>query len=173
MATSTFTAGQRLTAAFMREAYPKGVIAQGIRTSNKTFTTVTGYLRLDSIPLLNGRVYLIMAQNLRVDISAGAAANDHYKFEIRYDGTGAAATTTSTEIGRSELTSASTSTAQDDSFPPAIGWVLPSADVTGSFLLTATRTAGAATVAVQADTGGIFLTVFDMGFTVADSGVDI
>lgn len=165
--------GNRFTAARIAAAFPAGVIAQGNRTSNKTFTTITGYLRLDSVPLLDGRSYMIVAHNLRIDVSAGAAANDHYKFDLRYDGTGAAATTTSAEIGRSELTTASTSTAQDDSFPPVIGWVNPSADATGSFLLTATRTAGGATVAVQADTGGVWLTVFDMGIAVADTGVDV
>lgn len=173
MAQKTIGAGTRGTAALFDGAYPGGVIAQGIRTSNKTFTTVTGYLRVDGVALLDDRAYMVIAHNLRIDISAGAAANDHYKFEIRQDLTGAAATTSSTEIARSELTSASTSTAQDDSFPPCIGWVFPTADVTGSFLLTATRTAGSATVAVQADTGGILLSVIDMGLAVADTGVDV
>lgn len=165
-------AGTRLTAAVLRGMFPAGVIAQGNRTTNKSFTTITGYLRLDDVELVDGRAYMIVAQNLRIDISGGAAANDHYKFDLRYDGTGAAATTTSAEIGRSELTTASTSTAQDDSLPPAVGWVIPTADVTASFLLCATRTAGGATVAVQADTGGVWLTVFDMGVAVADTGVD-
>ncbi len=171
MATSTFTALQRLTAAFMRDAYPQGVIAQGNRTSNKTFTTITGYLRVDNVELLDGRCYMITAQNMRISVTAGAAASDHYNFDLRYDGTGAAATTTSTEIGRAELSSDSTT--EDNSAPIVVGWVNPTADATGSFLLCATRTAGGATVAVQADNGGIWLTVIDMGIAVADTGVDV
>jgi hypothetical protein len=174
VATTTFTAGQRLTANFMRLAYPMGVIAQGIRTSNKAFTTTeTGYLRLDDVDLIDGRAYMIVAQNLRVAIAGTRTANDHAKFVVRYDGTGAAATTSSTEIGRSE-NSTGTPTVQNDSFPPAIGWVLPTADVTGSFLLSAIETnSTTATYEVQADPGGVLLTVFDMGIAVADSGVDV
>ena len=132
---------------------------------------MTGYLRLDGVSLVNGKSYVVLAQNIRIDISGTVAATDHYKFEIRADYTGAAAGTGSTEIGRSEISSAGTTL--DDTAPPVFGWAKPSSDVTASFLLTATRVAGAATVSVQADTGGIWLTVIDMGWAVADTGVDV
>lgn len=170
MALPTIEVGDLVTADLLG-TFPAGVIAFGNRTTNKAFTTITGYLRVDGVPLLNGRTYMITAQNIRLSITAGAAANDHYKFDLRYDGTGAAATTASTEIGRCEITS--DTNADDDSAPIVVGWVYPSADATGSFLLSATRVTGAATCEVQADSGGIWLTVFDMGVAASDTGVDV
>jgi len=166
--------GEPLSADELNTYAPLGVVAQGNRGSSKTgITSLVGYLRVDGVPLVNGRAYMVVAQNLRLAISGTTpGTSDHFKMTITYDGTGSAAGTGSTEIGRSEFSPIASGTA-DDTMPPIIGWVLPSADVTGSFLLTAQRTAGVATYDVQADTGGIWLTVIDMGAAVADTGVDI
>jgi len=174
MAQRNLNAGNRWTAALISGAYPAGIIGYANRTSNKSFTTVVGYLRLDSIPLTAGRAYMVMAQNLRLDISVTGGATDHIKFAITYDLTGAAAGTGSTELGRSEGSWPTSGTGVDDSVPPVIGWLFPASDVaSASFLLTVVRTAGSGTYAVQADSPGINLTVVDMGIAVADTGTDI
>jgi hypothetical protein len=174
MALDPWYVGEPLSADELNTYAPLGVVAQGNRGSNKTgITALVGYLRIDGVPLVTGRAYMVLAQNLRVGISGTTpGTTDHFKMTVTYDGTGAAAGTGSTEIGRSEFSPIAAGTA-DDSLSPITGWVLPSADATGSFLLTAQRTAGVATYDVQADTGGIWLTVVDMGYAVADAGVDI
>lgn len=174
MAQRDLNAGNRVTAARLSGAFPAGIVGYANRTSNKSFTTVTGYLRLDSIPLVSGRAYLVMAQNLRLDISVTGGATDHIKFAITYDLTGAAAGTGSTELGRSEGSWPTSGTGVDDSLPPILGWLFPSSDVaSASFLITVIRTAGSGTYAVQADSPGINLIVADMGLAVADTGTDI
>jgi hypothetical protein len=173
MAQRDLNAGNRWTAARISGAFPAGIIGYANRTSNKSFTTVTGYLRLDSIPLVSGRAYLVMAQNIRVSISVAAGATDHLKFAITHDLTGATAGTGSTELGRAEASFPSYGTTFNDTIPAVLGWVFPTSDVTASFLLTATRVAGSGTYAVQADTPGINLIVSDMGLAVADTGTDI
>lgn len=166
MAQKDLLAGSRLTATLLDGAYPQGVIAQGNRTSAKaTISTESGYLRVDSVALESGRTYMIVAQNLRVTQTVGT---DHFKFNLRYDGTGASATTSSTEIGRDELT-----TSTSDSIGPVMGWVNPGSDATGSFLLSLVRTSGTGTATVNADTGGVWLTVIDLGVAVTNTGVAV
>jgi hypothetical protein len=148
------------------------ILARGNRTSNKTLVlTETGYLRVDNCALVGGHAYMVICANVRLNVTTLGAATDHYKIALRYDDTGVAATTASTEVGRAE-TSAD-STAADNSFPPIIGFVFPTVDVLGSFILTANFTNNAPTTALQADTPGINLVVVDLGETVTDTGVDI
>lgn len=148
------------------------ILARGNRTSNKSFTTETGYVRIDNVAMIGGHSYVVIAANLRISLAGTVAATDHYRANIRYDDTGTAATTTSTEIGRSEMTCGA-STASNDTLAPVIAMVNPSVDVLGSFLLTIARTAGAATVSMQADSPGINIVVIDLGESVTDTGVDI
>jgi len=164
--------GEPLAADELNTYAPLGIIAWGNRGSNKSLsTTNTGYLRIDGVPMKNGKTYAVVAANVRLSITTSVGASDHYVIDVRQDLTGAAATTASTEIGRSEMTAANTTS--DDSFPPIIALVHPSADVTGSFLLSARFVAGAITAALQADSPGINLFVVDLGYAVADTGVDI
>jgi len=172
MAIDSWFVGRPLSADDLNDAYPLGIIALGNRGSNKALsTTNTGYLRVDGVALKNGRTYAVVAANIRLSITTSVGASDHYTADIRQDLTGAAATTASTEIGRSELTAANSTS--DDTYPPIIALVHPSADVTGSFLLSARFVTGAITASLQADSPGINLFVVDLGIAVADTGVDI
>lgn len=177
MALQPWTSGELVTAVRLNAYGPIGEVGKGVRLTQKTGITgtETGVLRIDLISLFAGRTYRVTASGLRISYTGTVAATDHYKFTLRQqDGTVAvpvSATTTSTEIGRSEAgLSASNSF---DNFAPIISNVAPGADSVTSFLLSFNRTTGAAVPTVQADGGGILLLVEDMGWSVGNNAINL
>lgn len=144
------------------------IVAQGNRStasSTTSGTTEMGILRLDNLVLKNGNAYEFVCGNIRPNVSV---ATDHFVLRLRYSSAGAA-TTASSEIGKTEMTEASAS-----SYPQPTGWVVPGADTTtGSIILSVARSSGTGTFATNPDTGGLWLTVLCRGVSVADTGVDL
>ncbi len=173
MAQKAIGPGTRGNADFFDGAYAGGIIASHRRATNKAFdTTETGYIRLDDVPLLGGRSYLVIADSLRVAIAGTRTVNDHVKFTIRQNNSGVA-TTASTEIGRAE-NSTGTGSGSNDTVPNVIAVLNPASDLNASFLLSAVEVPSTtATYAVQSDTGNIGLTVYDMGLQGVDTGTDV
>lgn len=149
------------------------IVAQGNRstassTIGTTVNVATGILRLDNLVLKAGNEYQFICGNIRPTISTPGA---NFKFFLAYSAAGAA-TTSSTEIGRSE-TNPGIST---NSWPQPTGWVIPGSDTTTASVLLAgvrTNSAAASTLVTNADTGGLWLTVVCRGVGVADTGVDV
>lgn len=173
MALPDIEVGDEVTADLLN-SLPKGVVYQGNRTSTAGATsagTELGLLRLDDMVLLSGRCYQVIANNPRPDLTT---VTDRVKFTLRYNSAGTA-TTSSTEIGRSEIRNQEATTGFDiNNFPQPMGWINPTSDTTtGSVMLSVARATGAGTVTVPPDTGGLWLTVIDHGMAVADTGVDV
>lgn len=170
MAQKDLLAGLRWTSGLADGAFPRGVVARGERTSTKVITnTEAGFHRIDAVPIYSGRSYMVMAHGLRVSVTG--TFPDHYAFRCRYSTSGAA-TTSSTEIGRSELTVAATGAL--DNASALFGFVEPNADVTGSFIFTVIRSAGSGTSpTLQVDGGSIYFRVVDLGIAVPSSGTDL
>lgn len=170
MAGKGLAAGTRLTAAALDGAYAQGVVAQGNRTTAKAVTgSEVGVLRLDGLVLKSGNTYLFAAHGLRIT-GSGTPANAHFACRIRYNGT-ATAGTGDNEIGRCEWTE--NSALAYDSAPVVLGWVNPAVDTTsGSCLLTVVQSSGTATSPqLNNDSGGMWLSVIDLGVAVPNTGV--
>lgn len=151
---------------------PGTVIARGRRTTSSTGTTSeVGVLRLDGVSLISGRLYAVRTGLLALN---GTVATDTFFARIRYDTTGANATTSSTILPGAD--------AQDEendaswhSTKSISALYVPGANQTVSFLLTAGRLIGSGTVTLQATATDrlIEMLVTDLGVDVGDTGVDI
>lgn len=145
----------------------KGIVAWGNRTTNSsTTTTEVGVLRIDNIPIVNGRAYRIWTSPMQVYSNI---TNDVVDAKIRTN-TAGAATTGSAQLGAS-LGNVQTSTGT--SFPEARTgqWIYNSA-TTGSLsiLLSVARRTGSGNAQIL---GGMDLVVEDIGLVQPDTGVDI
>lgn len=149
---------------------PQGAIKRGNRTtSSSTTTTETGVLRIDSIPILNGRFYKVCTSGLILNSTVAADL-----IEIRIRGnTGGVATTGSTQFGSLADSSYSASASQKVQSVQSI-WV-GVADVTLSVLLSVARVSGTGTVGipVTAPQYNIDMWVEDLGPDPTDTGTDI
>lgn len=141
------------------------VVKRHRRFSTKAYTTETGFIRLDDIPVYAGYGYLVGALRLRPTM---ATTTDRCKFQIRFTEDGTNATISSPSIlGRAE---GAHSISQDLWVP-----FYPVVDETLSLLLTCQRVGGAtSTSTIQADESGVdlFLCMFDPNGT-ASSGTDV
>ena len=161
-----FPAGTRLTAARLG-ALPKGIIARARRDTNTAIVSAeTGVLRLDGVPIRNGRVYRIYTNQLVLD---GDSTGDVGRASIRVS-TAGPATTSSTLLGVLQLTVPT----------PALPWgapmsvdYYPTADGTLSVLLTISRLAGTGTGVRLLASEGIDLTVEDMGLDPGNTGINL
>ena len=145
------------------------VVSRGNRATASSATsggTELGVLRVDGVNLIGGHSYMVIADHLRPDLTV---TTDRAKYTLRWNDTGVAATTSSTELGRTEAAGGDL-----NSMGVIIGWVHPAADVSGaSFILTISRPSGTGTVTALADTGGMNITIIDVNLTVPDTGVDL
>lgn len=141
----------------------RGVVKFANRPTNKSCTTATtAILRLDSVPLLAGRTYRIVATGIRGDTDTSTG---RYKTEIRMNTSGTAVVGTPS-IRRVE--------AGDTDSAHVEKYYTPATNQTISLLLTANCYAGAATVNILGtDEGGIDMWVEDMGPAIADTGTDL
>jgi hypothetical protein len=149
---------------------PQGMIKRANRTtSSSTTTTEVGVLRLDGIPIKNGRVYKLCTAGL---ILNSTVAGDLIEIRIRGN-TAGQATTGSTQFGSLADSSQSASASQKVQSVQAI-WV-GVADVTLSVLLSIARVTGTGTVGipVTAPTYNIDMWVEDLGPDPTDTGNDV
>lgn len=78
-----------------------GVIARARRITAKTpITTEAGYLRLDDIPVINGRTYRISTSPLTLDSTVVAEVGVARIRAVQAVSTGTQATTSSTQLGQ-------------------------------------------------------------------------
>lgn len=163
--TDPFRALERLPAASLNQAVRR-IHRRGQRTATKTgITAEAGVLRVDNIPVLEDYAYMITISNFGID---GAAATDVGLIRIRYDITGAAATTASTQLSAIRLT---VDSATEYPIMPFMAFYFPATDHDLSLLMTAQATVG--TIGILPDSSGLDLVVIDLGPDPGDSGVDI
>lgn len=144
-------------------------IARGRRVTNSTAAAAeTSVLRVDDIPVVNGRLYHITTNPLQID---STVANDICRINLRIDETGADATTASTVMALTQLRQ--TDAAQSEQ--TMVGAVRPaSANGLWSVLLTTSRPAGTGNISlVGGATIPIDLLVIDLGPDPTDTGVDL
>lgn len=150
-----------------------GVIARGVRTTNSTGTTTeVGVLRIDDIPIFEGRLYRVALATSC--IYGSTAANDLLEGRLYYSLTGAAAV----GVNLFGTLSIESRTAGGAQYTDGTSTFLPSPVVTGagtgtlSVLFTVLRTAGAGTVSIPASASyPVHMVVEDMGVDPGDTGV--
>lgn len=152
-----------------------GVIARGYRiTSSGTTTTEIGVLRLDDIPIFEGRLY--RAQMATSCIYNSTVLNDLIEGRFYYSLTGPA-TTADTLFGTLSI---ETRTAGGAQYTDGTCAFLPSPLTPGvgsgnlSVLFSILRTAGVGTISMPASASyPIHMIVEDMGPDPGDTGVDV
>lgn len=150
-----------------------GVIARGIRTTNSTGTTTeVGVLRIDDIPVFEGRLYRVALATSC--IYGSTAANDLLEGRLYYSLTGAAVVGTNM-FGTLSI---ETRTAGGAQYSDGTTTFLPSPVATGagtgtlSVLFSVLRTVGAGTVSIPANTTyPVHMIVEDLGVDPGDTGV--
>lgn len=170
MAITEFDVGDIVTADTLNESYPLGTIARARRTTatGNVTTTETGVLRLDSVPLIAGHQYEICTSDINMDTSV---ANDVGTVRFRIDVTGAAATTTSTQIQQMRNT---IDNATDSNVIPMQAFYHPASNETLSVLLTLQRASGTGNIIIFCSSVDILdMQVIDHGVAPSDTGVVI
>lgn len=143
------------------------VLARGRRTTNTAAvtTTETGVLRVDGVPVLANRAYLVMLPSINMDSSV---TGDLITASIRVSTSGAA-TTASTRIGMLRNVDPGTSPVFS-----TFAYFFPTADGTASFLLSFVRTTGTGNVFMfYSATDYLDMIVAGYGLAPADTGVVI
>jgi hypothetical protein len=167
---TTVFAGDPVMADEANEALKSGtVIARGRRETSSTASgSEQSVLRVDSIPVVSGRLYGIETSALLLDTSV---ANDIARGILRVDTTGAAATTASTSVttGQTRLADATignTVTLKTTTAATATGsW---------SVLLSTSRVSGSGNISITGTSGQpIEIIVTDLGVDPGDTGVDL
>lgn len=149
------------------------VIARGFRTTSSTATTTeVGVLRLDNIPVFEGRLYRVWLATSALWNSTVAADLMEGRF---YYGFGATATPAVIGTNLFGVLSIAARSAAGAQFSGSVGSFLVSPG-TGimSVLLTVLRTAGAGSVSITSSASyPIHLVVEDIGPDPGDTGIDI
>jgi hypothetical protein len=151
---------------------PHGIIAYGNRASNSSGTiSEIGVLRLDNIPIVNGRMYEIVTGPLVLLSNVG---NDCVAAKLHVNTAGTATTSSGTTAGQFLQKNV---TGSETAFPSSECLsAIYNPGVTGSLsvLLSVARTVGTGTVSINAGFGsGLEMWVKDLGLAVSDTGVDI
>jgi len=161
-----------LTVTGASSAVALGIVAWGNRTTTSTTFTSTeqGVLRLDSIPVVNGREYLIVVPAW---IPNSTVASDAIETFFRVSTSGAATTSSTQMEGGTVMNSRSAAATQF--VLGASARYKASATGTISILLSGVRSAGTGTCSLVASAGkyALNMLVYDMGVGVSDTGVDI
>lgn len=139
--------------------------AQRTTTTGTITTTETGVLRIDNIPVFNGRAYRLSCSNINVDTSV---ANDIASVVIHYSTSGTA-TTASSIMGTLRTT---IDDATNSNILALTCYYYPSADATLSVLLSCVRTAGTGNIIVFCSGSQILdMVLMDEGVAPANTGV--
>lgn len=150
-----------------------GVIGRGVRTTNSTGTTTeVGVLRIDDMPIFEGRLYRVALATSC--LYSSTVANDLLEGRLYYSLTGAAVVGTNL-FGTLSI---ETRTAAGAQYTDGTGAFLPSPVAVGagagtlSVLFSVLRTAGTGTVSIMANaTYPVHMVVEDMGVDPGDTGV--
>lgn len=170
----TFAPGDPVTSDELNAIASYGtIIARGSRSTNSSSTSGTtelAVLRVDNITVKAGRLYLIYTGTVGVDVSV---ANDGARLLIRYDNTGANATTSSTLLTYSQMILSNIGVQES---MQTMGTYAPGSDQTLSVLLALGRATGTGVLFVDCQstaTRPCELLVADMGPDPGDTGVDL
>lgn len=145
----------------------RDVIAYGNRGSNSSgFTAEAGVMRLDNIPIRNGRRYLIMAPPIHI---FSTVANDDVGASLHYTTDGTAATTSSTTL-HTDISKVSGASVDRGGTVAPFGILTGPADAVLSVLLSALRVNGGGTCNLLAS---MSVLVIAYGDAVSDTGVDL
>lgn len=145
-----------------------GIVARGNRVSNSSVSTTTeiAVLRLDDIPIFNGRAYSIYTTSLALN---STVASDVITARIRITTDGSTPGIASTQIGLGQEEMGAFAPAQ-----PIIAEHYPGAAQTLSVLLTVARLSGTGNVTILGSAQfPISLIVTDLGVDPGDIGVDL
>lgn len=148
----------------------RGAIARGLRiTNSSTTTTEVGVLRIDNIPVFEGRLYRVWLATSVIFFST--VANDLLEGRFYYSLTGLA----TIGVNLFGTISIESRTAGGAQYTDGTGAFLPSPGTgTMSVLFTVLRTAGTGTISVQASANyPVHLVVEDIGPDPGDTGVDV
>lgn len=148
---------------------PGQVIRRASRSTSSSTTTTTeiGVLRLDSIPVIAGRAYMIRVNNM---VMVSTVANDVVIARLKYTNSGSAT------IASPEMSALRTSVVSTSGTPilPINANFWASATETLSIILTVQRTGGSGNVSLSPTTGQtIDIVVQDAGTDPGDTGVDL
>ena len=161
------SAGDTPTATQLNDPVGSTVARGNRQTSSSTTTTETAVLRIDSVPVVNGRIYWIVTDNLFLTSSVAA---DVVSARVRASTSGAA-TTASTIVGEG---AAQEPIATAQGVPLRVKYV-PGATGNVSFLLSVARIGGTgnASIVVATNHPDIDIAVIDGGVDPGDTGVDL
>jgi hypothetical protein len=166
-ATVTLAAGDTPSADVLNDS-AGSIVRRGNRTtSSSTTTTEAAVLRIDSVPVVNGRIYAVCTNSMFLQSSVAA---DVCVARIRFN-TAGNATTASTLLGGLSLTepasSAQSGAARLKYIPGATGNV--------SFLLSVARQSGTGncSLVTSANSPDLDIWVEDWDVDPGDSGVDL
>lgn len=150
--------------------YEGAYVKRGRRTTDKTgITAEVGVLRIDGMTLKANKGFLFLSSSLMIDGTTG----ETWLARFRINTTGAAATTTSTEIGSIQGTA-------QGSFVNAAGGAIVTdyypgaADQTVSVILTLNRVGGSNPMNIRASAvKPLSIMVIALGLDPGDSGVSL
>lgn len=165
-----YTAGEAVAADDLNVTELIGAcIARGKRETNSTAASAeTPVLRVDSIAVKAGHIYMIKTNSFLLDTTV---ANDVGRCRIRLSTSGAA-TTASTQFANANET---LDNATDGNHVNIVGLYAPGgSDQTISILLTHVRQSGTGNISIVASaTAPLELFVIDLGIDPTDTGVDL
>lgn len=155
------------------EAASQSLLARGRRITSTAgvTTTETGFLRIDNIPVLAGKVYQFLTTNMNVDTTVSNDIAD-VRLRLLYSASpGSPATTSSTQICHMRNT---VDDATQSNVLPLNGFYVPSADGYISVLLSVVRVSGSGSIVVFCSGSEILdFTIQDIGTDPGDTGVVI
>lgn len=153
--------------AALESAAPRGIIKRGKRiteSAGAANSTPVAVMRVDNIPLVAGRSYVITTGTLHV---TSTSSSDTIRAELRYSTVGTATTASAILEGAQSFTDFGSTAQLDVIYTPAT-------NQTVSLLLCVARFAGAGTTTIYADgTRIIQIRVHDDGIDPGNSGVNL
>jgi hypothetical protein len=165
----TVNAGQKLTASqYATDILGGTCVKRGRRETNSTTTTTEqSVLRIDTVQLLSGRLYLLKTNSLQ---PFSSVANDYVGIRLRYSTSGTADTSSTVAIVvQDRYTGASGNETTQAEVTYAAG-----SNQTMSLLLTVGRVSGTGNVGLTgSSTVPIELMVIDLGVDPGDTGTDL
>jgi hypothetical protein len=148
------------------------LIANGWRTtSTATTTSEIGVLRIDDVPIYEGRCYEISTSPLS---GYADTTSEFFEFRIKYTTDGSTPTTSSSTIPGGISVDSQSNTYSSTSYGPIFATYRPPADQTLSLLLTIRRITGGGNVQSIADATYVTeMRIKDVGPALANMGVAI
>lgn len=148
---------------------PKGVIARGFVTTNSATGQPVGVMRLDSVPLLSGRMYHMYTNNTTIL----GTANETVALDLRYNTAGTATTGSAQMPGARHQMKLINGGGAAAMFRCDTVYV-PASDQTASIIVTGELSTGSNNLTVIVDSQNFLsLTVEDIGVAPSNTAVDL